>query len=302
MASTADLIREATKKARNDFVDYTIQQERKIYILFEQASNELTAKITKYAVEGKVPPARLVILLDQVKTQMATLRPKLKNFIRSSQRNSIDFGIKSSILGANAVVPSNLKVGIGSSFIDAAGKVHRYDPTKELYAASTWARINGNAMDALIRTNYGGITFSRRVWDVMWPVERQIRNQINLAVLTGKSASSVARNIRSYMGMPETFRGMAFKDFHPGAGVYKSAYKNALRLSGTEINRAYNEGIMRYGKSKKWITGYIWRTGSGDPCPDCLDVEGEFYLKDGPAAIPLHPFCYCWLQIVYEGE
>lgn len=298
----SEIIRKAIEEARGDFIDYTIAQEKKIYILFEQASNQLTVNIAKFTRQGKIPPTRLTLLLSQVKNEMDRLRPQLRGLIRSSQRKSVDFGLKSSILGASAILPKGFKAGIGSSFIDRAGKVRRHDAKKELYAASAWARINGQAMDALMRTQYGGITFSRRVWDITWPVERQIRNQINLAVLTGTSANKVSRRIRSYLGLPETFRGMAFKEFHPGAGVYKSAYKNALRLSGTEINRGFSEGAIRYGKMKSWITGWTWRTGSGAPCPDCSDNEGQFYPKDNPPNIPLHPHCFCYPEIVYKGD
>ena len=211
----AETIRQAMKEARESWVDYTIAQERKIYALFEQASNQLTANIVKFTRQGKIPPTRLTLLLNQVKAEMDRLRPRLRGMIRTSQKNSIDFGLKSSILGAESVVPKNLKTGIGSSFIDKSGKVRRYDAKKEVYIASAWARINGHAMDALMRTKYGGITFSRRVWDVTWPVERQIRNQINLAVLPFQR--------------------------QPGLACYKN--REALRVSGIRSGRGY--GVFR---------------------------------------------------------
>lgn len=298
----SEIIREAIRKARGDWVSYTLAQERRIYELLEQASNQLTSQIAKYAIEGKIPPVRLRVLLGEIKGRMDALRPGLKNIIRSAQKNSVDYGLKTSIVGASIAMPPSFKAGIGTSFFGKDGKIVRHDAKLETYAASAWARINGKAMDALMRTSYGGITFSRRVWDITWPVERQIRNQINLAVLTGSSADKVARSIRSYLGLPETFRGLAFREFHPGPGVYRSAYKNALRLSGTEINRAFCEGIFRYGKEKEWVTGYIWRVGSDDPCEECESNEGEFFPKDEPPDIPLHPHCYCWPETVYEGK
>ena len=296
-----EIIREAIEEARGDWVSYTIEQERKIFTLFVQASDTLTAQIARFTTEGKIPPARLGMLLRQIKTEMDILRPRLRGLIRGAQSKSVDYGLKTSIIGAKVAMPSTFKVGIGTSFFDKSGKVVRHDAKEELYAASAWARINGQAMDALMRTSYGGIAFSRRVWDVTWSVERQIRNQINLAVLTGTSANKVARNIRSYLGLPETFRGLAFKEFLPGPGIYKSAYKNALRLAGTEINRAFNEGLIRYAKEKKWVKGWIWRIGSGNPCEDCLDLAGNYFSKGDAPFIPLHPFCACYLEISYKA-
>ena len=298
--SKSEIIRKALEEARGSWVSYTIEQERKIYTLFVQASNNLTAEIARRTIEGKIPPARLRILLGQIKAEMDILRPRLRGLIRGAQSKSVDHGLKTAMMGAKAAMPPTFKVGIGTSFFDKTGKIVRHDAKQETYAASAWARINGKAMDALIRTSYGGIAFSRRVWDVTWPVERQIRNQINLAVLTGTSADKVTRSIRSYLGLPETFRGIAFKEFHPGAGIYRSAYKNALRLAGTEINRAFNEGLFRYGMEKKWVLGYIQHAGSGNPCEDCLDEIGNFFPKDNPPDIPLHPHCYCWAEVVYK--
>ena len=294
------LIRDALDRARDDWVEYTIAQQRVIYNLYIQASNQLMLQINKYAVKGVIPPKRLMLLINQVHKEMSLLRPKLRRLIRSSQKKSVDYGMMTAIYGAGVAMPDRYKIGIGTSFINKSGKIVRYDSKLEKYADSAWARLNSNAMDALVRTSYGGVTLSRRVWDVTWPVERQIRNQINLAVLTGVSANKVSKNIRQYLGLPETFKGEALKEFHPGAGIYRSAYKNAIRLTGTEINRGYNEGIFRYGMEKEWVVGYIWHTGSGNPCEECLDNEGSFFPKDNPPYIPLHPFCYCWPEIVYK--
>lgn len=300
--SAANLIKEAIGKARNDWVDYTVTQELEIYTLLSKASNYLIAQMAKYAAEGKIPPARLGLLLNNVKVEMDRFRVDYKKVISRARSKSIDYGIISSMQGAGVALPDKFKIGLGTSFFGKGGEVHRYDPKIESYADSVWARINGQAMDALIRTKYGGITFSRRVWDATWPTERQIRDQINLAVLTGRSTAEVARQIRSYLGLPDTFRGMILKEYHPGAGVYKSAYMNSMRLAGTEINRAFTEGVFRYSATKNWITGWIWRTGSGKPCDECAGNEGEFYSKeDNPPNIPLHPFCYCWPEIQYEG-
>jgi len=302
MAKNAtDIIRKAIEEARDDWVNYTITQEHKIYTLLDDAANYITAQIARYTKDGKIPPARLKLLLNNIKMEMDRFRPRYKRLINKSK--SVDYGIISSMQGAKVAMPSKFKIGIGTSFFGKDGKVRRYDSKIETYSDSIWAQINGQAMDALIRTSYGGIAFSRRVWDITWSAERQIRNQINLAVLTGQSSAKVSRRIRGYMGIPDTFRGLAFKEYHPGAGIYRSAYKNALRLANTEMSRAYVEGTFRYAMMKDWVIGWKWRTGSGNPCDDCLDNEGTFFSKkDGPPNIPLHPFCACYPETIYKGE
>jgi hypothetical protein len=241
-------------------------------------------------------------MYKKIKQEMNKLRPKLRSIVRASQKSSVDFGITSGIFGAEQVVSNRMKTGIGTSFIGVGGVVVKYDAAKEKFADSMWASINRDALDAIVRTNYGGITLSRRVWDITWNAERQIRNRINLAILTGEGASVVSKSVRGYLGIPKSFRGIAMREFHPGSGVYKSAYKNALRLSATEMNRAYVEGMIRYSKEKDWITGWEWVTASGNPCPDCTDQSGRFFPKNDPPNIPLHPWCFCWPRPVYREE
>ena len=300
--TTAQLIDDAVAGQRANWSKYTMSQQRNIFNLLRQASDRFTVSINKHMLEGKIPPRRMVILLAEIKDEMNRLRPQIRNIVRSGQKKSIDFGIMSGIKGFESVASSRMKVGIGTSFIGAGGEVVKFDAKAEKYLDSMWASINKTAMDALIRTEYGGITLSKRIWDVTWPVERQIRNQINLSVLTGEGARELSKRVQSYLGMPTTFRGIALREYHPGAGVYKSAYKNALRLSVSEMNRAYVEGVYRYSMEKDWIVGWDWTTASGNPCSDCLDQEGEFYPKDSPPNIPLHPWCFCWPRPVYREE
>ena len=86
----------------------------------------------------------------------------------------------------------------------------------------------------------------------------------------------------------------------PGVGVSRSAYKNALRVSRTELARAYNEGTVRYGKEKAWIKGWISRVTSGNPAPYDASVDGQFFPKDDPPPIPYHPNCVCYAELVTD--
>lgn len=67
----------------------------------------------------------------------------------------------------------------------------------------------------------------------------------------GKSANYLISDVRKYLKNPDAlFRRVrdkhgnlrlskAAKAYHPVRGVYRSAYKNALRLTATETNMAY---------------------------------------------------------------
>jgi len=91
------------------------------------------------------------------------------------------------------------------------------------------------------------------------------------------------------------------KAYTPGRGVYRSAYKNAMRLARTEMARAYSEGTIRYGQSKDWIDGWIWRNGGPAEDIPCQE-DGTFFPKSDPPTIPVHPNCMCFLELHIKGE
>lgn len=323
MPTREKIIRDATLVARNAWFDYTVEQEKKIFKLFDDAANRLIIQINAAAVAGEIPPARLVGLLQNVTEEMKRIRPKLAATLEQGMRRSVDFGISGGIYGADVAKGArHIKVGVGTSFIGKDGVIRRYDPRVELYKDSVWARINGEAMDSLLRFDPGGLMFSERVFDITWQSQKAIRSAINTAVLLGHSPQELSRAIRGFLAEPEKlFRRVRDKKtgklvlskptkklvlsrpakaFTPGAGVYRSSYKNALRVARTEMARAYHEGTLRYGREKSWIKGNISHTTSGNPAPYDDSVDGQFFAKDDPPDIPYHPNCVCFAEIVMD--
>lgn len=159
----------------------------------------------------------------------------------------------------------------------------------------------------------GAQSLSERVWDLSNGVEKQIRQAVTASVVQGTPAARLAQAIRGYLNEPDrlyrrvrTASGAlrlsaAARAYNPGAGVYRSAFKNAMRLSRTEMTRAFTEGTLRYGASKSWITGYIFRNGDANPCEECDALDGRYYSKaDADGIIPVHPHCFCYLETVTD--
>ena len=308
-----ELIRITTLNARNDFIKYTIVQEKEILALFEHTASNIIKRIEYSTYQGVIPNARLVLLLENVTKEIRLLNPKLALKIRSQMRRSIDFGMISGIKTANAIGLGNkFNIHVGSSYIDVCGNVHRYNPTIHAYQNSRWATINGAAMDSLMKFRPSGLLFSKSVWDITYNSQKLIRNAIARTVLQGESPAKLSRLIRGFLNEPERLYRRVRTDgklvlskpaslYHPGMGVARSSYKNAMRLARSEMARAYHEGAIRYMKTKKWITGATWRTGSANPCLICSDMEGQFYRKDDIPMIP-HPNCVCYVEYVYQEE
>jgi len=298
MPSSVDIIRIATERARED----SAMQEREILAMFNNTANELTDQIARYTKADKVAPARLNILLKSVKDESRLLRTQVANRITRGMKNSVDYGLKTGILSLESSLPSRFKLGIGSSFIDKSGKVIRNNSIEEIFTDSKWAKINGDAMDYLFRFAPGGDTLSSRIWDGIHQSEKAIRNRIQMAVLSGESSARLSLDIRKYLVQPKTLRGTEKALYHPGMGVYKSAYKNAMRVARTEMARAYTEGTFRYANQKDWIKGYIWKIGGGNPCPICSDSAETYWEKADPPPIPAHPQCKCYVELVMDDK
>lgn len=93
------------------------------------------------------------------------------------------------------------------------------------------------------------------------------------------------------------------KDYHPGQGVYRSAYKNALRTSATTTNIAYRSADYERWSKQDFILGIEIHRSSNNrgPCRICDAMVGRY-----PKTFKFtgfHPFCICFATpITMEPE
>lgn len=303
-------IQRATKKARKNFDKWTEQQLTDIYLIFDQSADEIAKRINAQVKEGKIPPARLGKLYTDVTTEIRTLRTKLNSKMLTGVNQSIDLGIESQIRILDGNVPGK-KVQVGTSFFDKNGNIRKYNPVIQTAQESQWAKLHANALKAYIKFSPTGQTLSSKVWDLTYNAEKAIRSAVTRGVILGDSPQKLSRDIRQFLIEPDKrFRrirkgtklvpSQAMKEYTPGRGIYKSAYKNALRTARTEYARAYNEGTVQYSMSKKWIKGWISRVQSTNPAPYDLSVNGKFFKKKEGIDIPYHPNCLCYAEIVTD--
>ena len=83
------------------------------------------------------------------------------------------------------------------------------------------------------------------------------------------------------------------KDYHPGQGVYRSSYKNALRLAATKTNKALRTADYERWQNMDFVTGIeVERSPTNHgPCPVC-DAKAGKYPKDFKFT-GWHPHCIC---------
>ena len=79
---------------------------------------------------------------------------------------------------------------------------------------------------------------------------------------------------------------------HPGQGVYKSSFKNAMRLTRTENNMAYRAADFNRWSAMDFVSGIrIKLSNNPNHCPVCAQLQG-LYPKDFKF-IGWHPQCRC---------
>jgi len=311
-----DIIQQALLEARRSWEAHMETRLKEIYDLFQMSSNNIINQMERYSIKGTIPPYRLNLLYDSIKKEMQILRIALNGRFNSFLNDSINGGIGDQIKTLDQLTKDGLfsgKFNLGSSQINVDGSISKYSRDLSTYSKSMWGKINKDAMEFLLRYPFSGDMLSSRIWHVTYEAGRAIRQAIQMGVLEGWSSDRLAGSIKDFLQEKNRLYRRVRKDgrlvlskaargYHPGQGMYRSSYKNAMRLARTEINRAYTEGALRYGATKPWIDGYIWRVGSGNPCPICAGNNGNYYSKDDVGGIPAHPHCMCWWEMRVAKE
>lgn len=160
-----------------------------------------------------------------------------------------------------------------------------------------------------------GLKLSDRVWNITQQTKSQLEFYLDSGVVSGRNSNGISSDIRQILHNPQKrFRrirnekgklvlSQPMKDYHPGQGVYRSAYKNALRTSATTTNTAYRSADYERWSKQDFILGIeIQRSANNrGPCKICDAMVGKY-----PKTFKFtgfHPFCICFATpITMEPE
>lgn len=167
-----------------------------------------------------------------------------------------------------------------------------------------WKQPNLEALAAFQARKINGLGLSDRVWSITEQFKQELELALDIGLGEGKSAADLSRDVRRYLNEPERlFRRVrdkhgvlrlskAAKAYHPGQGVYRSSYKNALRLTATENNIAYRTSDYNRWQQLDFVVGIEIRCSNNHPDYDvCDELKGK-YPKDFKFT-GWHPFCRC---------
>lgn len=174
-------------------------------------------------------------------------------------------------------------------------------------ASTLYFDRNTKALNAFINRGRKGFKFSNRVWDLSRQTQKQLEFFIAEGLTNGRSAAKLSQDLRKYLKDPEKrFRrvrdkvtgklklSVPAKDYHPGRGVYRSSYKNALRLSRSEVNIAYRSADHERSKNLPFVTGITVHLSNAHPTYDiCDELQGDY--PKGFKYVGWHTLCLCFV-------
>lgn len=195
-------------------------------------------------------------------------------------------------------------------------------------AVDEWRNKTANAFIRSRRDRTDGLNLSDRVWNYTQQTKAEFElamsNAIENGIKKGESAESLGRKIRQHLNNPD----MMYRRYHVkkamsdgtkkdviewrrrvvdedgnvhfvkedlakvGTGVYRSARQNALRLTITETNMAYNFANCERWSSEPFVLGIRIRLSGNHPEEDICDELAGDYPKDFMWR-GWHPRCMC---------
>lgn len=172
---------------------------------------------------------------------------------------------------------------------------------------------NESALKAFTERKYNGLRLSDRVWNIVGGYKNDIENALSVSIEKGQSAHALAKEVQQYLNEPnKLFRRVRdefgelqlsknAKNYHPGQGVYRSSYKNAMRLARTEINMAYHTADNTRWQQFDFVVGIEIKTSHNHPEQDICDQLAGRYPKDFKF-VGWHPHCRCYQKSILKTE
>lgn len=282
-----------TKTYEEKLLKNIISSNRAIKKIYVDAINEITLSVPTIKYKG-IPFA----LKDYpaLKKRVEALLKQMNADIFAVTVNSIESSWGISNAKNNILIDQRLN---GKRPVKSARKII-YDPNKP-------------ALQQFLDRRESGMKLSDRVWRNLQPLRNELEQSLGFAIAKGEDAATTASQIKKYLNEPDKlFRrvrteegklvlSQAARDYHPGKGVYRSSYKNALRLTRTENNMAYRKADHERWKTLPFVIGMEVKLSAAHPRYDICDNLAGKYPKDFLFR-GWHAQCICYATPVMASD
>ena len=238
------------------------------------------------------------------------------------------------------VLIKDITRGIGNAFVLSFASQSASLGDKSVFSGIALDNLRNTARDSFLDYRLKperGLSLSQNVWNYTLQAKAEFEMAMSDVVTSGlskgESAESLGRRIRGLLNNPDAmYRRYHLKKVtstgkkvdvvewrkrtvdvdgkvhfistdieHPGAGVYRSARQNALRLAATEVNMAYRYADWARWQNEPFVIGIHIRLSGNHTCKDSNGKPQPFYdmcdelVGDYPKSFKFsgwHPRCY----------
>ena len=273
----------------------TLKKIKSVYIL---ADKQLGITISKYKLrypksftEGAFYKINQR-LAEEIKFLIKDLDQRLESIIKYGTEKSWELGnIKNDALVNSYVSGAGITTGMRASF----------------------SQTNLGALKAFTDRITNGFNLSDRIWNLTNGKIKTLEQYLSTGIATGKSAARISLDIRTFERNPDLiFRRVRddagllrlsrpARSYSPGQGVYRSSYKNALRVSRTENMIAFHTSDFERRQQLPFIKGVRIKLSNMHPREDICDPMAGDYPKDFKFT-GWHPQCFCYSESILASK
>ncbi|TDX83966.1 hypothetical protein [Epilithonimonas xixisoli] len=236
-------------------------------------------------------------------TQNKLLVRKINTILRN-QFSKFNLTLINGIQKEFTIASDDLWNNLGKRYSKSIAQAKAFDFIRN--QATGTVRDIASQSKTFIDTQKGGLKLSDRVWKAFENIPKEIDVMVQNHIKEGKSPQMLARELQKNLTEPNRiFRRVtnpktgklewskAAKNYHPGQGVYRSSYKNGLRLARTEINGAYRLAEWNGYQNNPLISGFeiMLSNNTENQCETCKRLAGIYpkWFKWSS----WHPHCRC---------
>lgn len=284
------------------------QSRRDLRLLFDIIGTGLAAKVQRRGQD----PTGIPFLNEKIDEAVIELNRGIRKIVTKSIRDSGRLGLKNS---GNAMLPifkanreafeedieevelqeAALSVGIKNTL---ASK----DPRVKL-SSKKWIGVMRRIMRVDTKSRVFDIKLSERIFELTKRTRLDLRRIISSNIAQGKPPAVIADKIKRHLSAKVISRSELGVILPPGA--YRSPFKNAFRITRTEMNKAYTHASAEFAKGKRWIKGIRITVSQVHKRADVCDRLAAGPLRtpeEFQNLIPAHPHCMCYATYVLKPE
>lgn len=271
----------------------------------EESQNRRNIRRAQREIESEYQAAIDEIFAGSVNLKFTNQKFKLSEnpaFARKVENVMNKFRVKVEIILANGI-SAGFDIS-AKNFTDVVYKA--YDGRTIIPSVKNIlsAQLEG-PLQAFMTRSIDGLNLSDRVWNIARQFQSEIESTVFAGLAEQKSAQQMAMDLKKFLNNPDKlFRRVRnakgnlvlskpAREFKPGQGIYRSSYKNSMRLARTEINTAYRTADHEKFKAIPFVLGIEIRLSLAHPRFDICDYLVGVYPANFKF-VGWHPQCLCF--------